>query len=120
MQSFKLEDGDLVFDSTGDLVMIEGELELAQCAEIALGTNTGEWFLNPGIGIDFGLFLGKNLNQEQMRDEIARGLLQDNRIVRVDEVILKQDKAERVQEITFKATANTGEVIQKEVKIGAD
>ncbi|MGN7493557.1 DUF2634 domain-containing protein [Paenibacillus sp. SAF-054] len=99
--------------------MIEGEIELAQCGEIALGTNLGEWFLNPEMGIDFGLFLGKNLNQEQMRDEIRRCLLQDERISRVDEVIFRQDKRSRIQEIAFKATAVTGELIQREVSIGA-
>jgi len=120
MQSFKLIDGDLAFDSTGDLVMIDGPEELAQCCEISLGTNGGEWFLNPDMGIDFSLFLGKNLNQEQMRDEITRGLLQDDRIASVEEVTFNPNGTTRVQEITFRATAVTGEVIQREVNIGAD
>ncbi|MDR9857880.1 DUF2634 domain-containing protein [Paenibacillus sp. VCA1] len=120
MQSFKLIDGDIVFNSSGDLEMIDGDEELAQCCDIALGTNTGEWFLNPEMGIDFSLFLGKHLSEEQMRDEINRGLLQEERISSVNEIVFNPDEKSRVMEVSFVATKADGEGIQSEVKIGAD
>lgn len=115
MQSFKLTaDGDLEFDSSGNLVMIEGDEELAQCCRVAIGTNEGEWFLNPEIGLAFRLFLGKLASQEEMRNELTRALLQEERIESVDDVTFKVDRAARLLTVTFTATGTNGEVIQQE------
>ncbi|ALA41371.1 DUF2634 domain-containing protein [Paenibacillus peoriae] len=115
MQSFKLTaDGDLEFDSRGDLVMVEGDEELAQCCRVALGTNEGEWFLNPDIGLAFRLFLGKLASEEEIRNELTRALLQEERIESVDDVTFKVDRAARLLTVTFKATGTSGEIIQQE------
>ncbi|GAB6990848.1 DUF2634 domain-containing protein [Paenibacillus pini] len=120
MQSFKLTEGDIEFDSTGNIVMIDGEQELAQCCEIGIGTNTGEWFLNPGLGITFSLFLGKHLNNEEMRSELTRGLLQEERIKSVEDITFDADERSRVMTVSFKATGISGELIHSEgVTIGA-
>ncbi|KAF6618254.1 DUF2634 domain-containing protein [Paenibacillus sp. EKM102P] len=115
MQSFRLTtDGDLEFDSSGNLVMIEGDEELAQCCRIAIGTNAGEWFLNPDIGLAFRLFLGKLASEEEMRNELTRALLQEERIESVDDVTFSVDRAARLLTVTFKATGTNGEIIQQE------
>lgn len=115
MQSFKLTaDGDLEFDSRGDLVMVEGDEELAQCCRVAIGTNEGEWFLNPEIGLAFRLFLGKLASEEEMRNELTRALLQEERIENVDDVTFTVDRAARLLTVTFKATGTSGEIIQQE------
>lgn len=115
MQSFKLTaDGDLEFDSRGDLVMVEGDEELAQCCRVSIGTNEGEWFLNPEIGLAFRLFLGKLASEEEMRNELTRALLQEERIESVDDVTFSVDRAARLLTVTFKATGTSGEIIQQE------
>ncbi|ODB61368.1 DUF2634 domain-containing protein [Paenibacillus polymyxa] len=115
MQSFRLTaDGDLEFDSKGELVMIEGDEELAQCCRVGLGTNEGEWFLNPEIGLAFRLFLGKRASEEEMRNELTRALLQEERIESVDDVTFSVDRAARLLTVTFKATGTSGEIIQQE------
>ncbi|KAF6591043.1 DUF2634 domain-containing protein [Paenibacillus sp. EKM205P] len=115
MQSFRLTTaGDLEFDSRGDLVMVEGDEELAQCCRVAIGTNEGEWFLNPEIGLAFRLFLGKLASEEEMRNELTRALLQEERIESVDDVTFSVDRAARLLTVTFKATGTSGEIIQQE------
>lgn len=120
MQSFRLIDGDIAFDDHGDLIMIEDEAELAQCCEIALGTNKGEWFLNPDLGIKFMAFLGKRISDEEMRDELTEGLLHEERIQSVENISFEVDHKTRTMAVSFIARTVTGEEIRKEgVIIGA-
>lgn len=119
MQSLKLVDGDIVIDENGELVMIEGPKEVAQCAEDALGTNKGEWFLNQDKGIKFSAFLGKNQSEEEMREEIRQGLFQEPRIKTVESIEFASDLKKRTIEILFQVTADTGELIDEAVTIDA-
>lgn len=120
MISLKVDDtGDLVF-SGGELEMIEGPEELAQCCRLGIGTNKREWFLNPDMGINFNLFLGKQVDKAQMRDELAAGLLQDSRIQSVENIEFTINPKSRTMLVTFTATGADGETIQAEgVEIGA-
>ncbi|MEC0092893.1 DUF2634 domain-containing protein [Paenibacillus macquariensis] len=121
MQSLKLDGtGDLMFDATGGLVLVEGTEEVAQCCQIGIGTNKGEWFLNPSMGITFSLFLGKKVNEEEMRSELIEGILQDERIQSVDSVDFLIHARERTMLVSFVATSTKGDLIQvEEVNIGA-
>lgn len=119
MQSLKLVDGDLVFDENGELVIIEGSEEVAQCAGLALGTNQGEWFLNPGMGIRFRAFLEKKQSEEEMREQIRQGLFQEPRIRTVESIAINIDRLKREITIHFTATAENGDVIEREVMIDA-
>lgn len=121
MISPKLDaDGDLIINEQGELVMIDGDDELLQSLRIGLNTNRGEWFLNPDLGIDFSLYVGKNPNEEEMRSDLSDGILQESRVDSVDEITFERDLSSRQQTISFKATKKTGEVITMEgVDIGA-
>ncbi|TQR29384.1 DUF2634 domain-containing protein [Brevibacillus brevis] len=117
MQSLKLVNGDLEFDNSGDLVMIDGEEEVAQCVELTIGTNKGEWFLNPGMGIKFRAFLDKKQSEEEMREEIRQGLFQEPRIKTVESIDIIVDKKARTIEVRFVATAVTSETISEAVRV---
>lgn len=121
MQSLKLDGtGDLLFDAAGELMLLEGTEEVAQCCQIGIGTNKGEWFLNPTMGITFSLFLGKQVNEEEMRSELIEGILQDERIQSVDSVDFIINGKERTMSVSFVASSINGDVIQaKGVSIGA-
>lgn len=120
MISLKLDHtGDLVF-SGGDLATIEGAEELAQCGKAAIGTNKGEWFLNPDTGITFSKFLGKELNEAEMRDELASGLLQEDRIQSVENIEFIINRKSRTMLVTFTAVGIDGTRIEAEgVEVGA-
>lgn len=113
MQSPKLSgDGDLVIDDSGDLVMIDGADELGQCCRLVLGTNKGEWFLNPELGIDFSKLNGKRISEEAVKEQVRAGLRQEPRIATIDEINVQMDTAARQSLVTFRATAVTGEVVE--------
>lgn len=116
MQSLKLVNGDLVFEG-GELLMIDGPDELAQSAQLTLGTNKGEWFLDPDLGIDFDVFNAKRPSIEAMRDEIRAGLQQEPRITTVEEIDVISDRVARVQLVTFVATSIDGDAVTEEVTI---
>ncbi|ANS73712.1 hypothetical protein AWM70_03260 [Paenibacillus yonginensis] len=115
MESLKLEaDGDVSFE------IISGQEELAQCCRIVLGTKTGEWFLNPDSGLDYSLFLGKDINETQMNDALSTALLQEERITSVESVSLSIDRKARTLTAGFKATGMDGaEILLEEVEVGA-
>ncbi|MFF0831031.1 DUF2634 domain-containing protein [Brevibacillus sp. NPDC003359] len=117
MQSLKLVNGDLVIDDNGELVLIDGDEEVAQCVACVLGTNKGEWFLNPDLGIKFRAFLGKKLSEEEMREEIRQGLFQEPRIKTVESIEFITDQKARTIEVRFIATAVTGETIAEAVNV---
>ncbi|OPA77521.1 hypothetical protein BVG16_13805 [Paenibacillus selenitireducens] len=119
MQSLKLIDGDLVIEG-GDLLMIDGVGEVIQCADLVLGTNQNEWFLNPPLGIDFGLFRGKNPDEEMMKEDIRRALHDhEPRIQSVDQIDFTYDMKNRNMEITFLATTTEGKQLRSEVGLDA-
>lgn len=120
MKSLRLDEtGDLVFEGN-ELDLIEGAEELAQCCRIGIGTNKGEWFLDPEIGITFSLFLGKQLSEEEMRDELTEGLLQEERIQSVENIEFTIDTKARKMVVAFEAIGTNGETITAEgVRIGA-
>ncbi|MNP54407.1 hypothetical protein D3C76_1489540 [compost metagenome] len=72
------------------------------------------------MGIEFSKFLGKQLNEEDMRDELTQGLLQEERIQAVDLIEFTIEPKSRTLLVTFDATSTEGERIQaEEVSIGA-
>lgn len=118
MQSLRLIDGDIQFED-GELLLVEGTEEVAQCCAITLGTRAGEWFLNPEMGIDFDLFLGKDFHEELARDELIRALLTDDRIESVEDVTFEINRQERTMNVSFVAIGIDGETVQaKGVEIG--
>lgn len=76
MKGFMLDEhGDVVIQN-GKIQMIDGSDLLLQKANSVLGTNKGEWPLNPDEGIVFQNILGKNKTDEMIKYEIQQGLIQ--------------------------------------------
>lgn len=115
MESLKLDrNGDIQFE------LVSGADELAQSCRISIGTNKGEWFLNPELGIPFSKFLGKQVSEEEMRSELTAGLLQDSRIQSIERIEFTIDYKTRKLVVNFSATSLNGEeIIAKGVEIGA-
>lgn len=111
MLSLKLDaSGDLVF-SGGELQMVSDLEEIAQSCKLALGTNKGEWFLDPDLGIDFGRITGKGVTVEDVRDELTDGMFQDPRIQTVESVDVVLDTKSRAMTASIVATSVNGEII---------
>lgn len=74
MKGFALgSDGDVkILD--GQIQMVDGDKLLKQTCQTILGTNRGEWALNPEEGINFHLFRGKRINYDAVQKELLAGL----------------------------------------------
>lgn len=114
MISIKMVDGDFAFDEKGHLIMVEGDQELAQSCELILGTNRGEWFLNPDFGIDFSVFRGKNLNNELVTDEVMAGLLQEERLDSIEDIYIQQDTKNRKATVNFTVKKTDGTLLESQ------
>lgn len=65
MKGFKLTSTGDVEIKNNQIQMIEGNELLRQTVECVLGTNKGEWFLNPDEGINFQNILGKRTPEQE-------------------------------------------------------
>ncbi|KRI55732.1 DUF2634 domain-containing protein, partial [Acinetobacter baumannii] len=79
----KLKDGDLVIEN-GNLIMVEGDEELAQSVAATLQTRKGEFFLEPEHGMSFRNMLGKVADQDETRDDIIEAISQESRVQSVN------------------------------------
>lgn len=114
MISPKIVDGDLVIDGNGDIVMVEGDEELAQAMEMTLQTRKGEFFLELEHGLVFDNLLGKEVNQEQARDDIIEVVSQEDRIASVKEVSFVDDWKNRTRLVSLKLQKDNGETLSIE------
>lgn len=117
MRGFKL-------DSTGDVVVSDGRIEmvdgnefLRQTVEKVVGTNKGEWRFSEKEGIRFSEVLGKSPDEDSVRSEIASAL------ERVDETFVIQSftmiQVDRNLRIQFTATNDSGQTVGGEYEYGA-
>ncbi|GGF77188.1 hypothetical protein GCM10010912_22830 [Paenibacillus albidus] len=111
MQSLKIDaSGDLVITG-GELQMVTGPEEIAQCCKLVLGTNQGEWFLDPELGIDFSRITGKGVTADEVRSEMTAGILQEPRVSEVNDVVVTFDRPNRTVTADITATAVNGDVV---------
>lgn len=117
MKDFKLDaSGDVVI-TRGEIAFVEGAELMRQSAQQVIGTNKGEWRFDEEEGIDFDAVLGKNPDEDVVRDEIA-GALQ-----RIDETFIIRDfsmtKAGRNLRVNFTAVNDSGNEVGGEYEYGA-
>ena len=108
------EQGDLEFDGSNNLRMVEGKDEIKQSIRLLLGTAQGEWFLNTEHGIDWHEILGqKQPNLMEIRAIIIEGLEQEPRIDEVEEVNVELD--DRTLKVKIYMTVE-GEQVEEELE----
>ncbi|MCA0980246.1 DUF2634 domain-containing protein [Exiguobacterium aestuarii] len=118
MKDLKLKDGDLVIWEN-DVSLVDGKEEVAQSLLNAVGTNIGEFQLEPDMGIEFFNILGKGVTKEDIQAEVFAGLSQEERVETVDEISVSIDSLERKTSIDFTVTTVEGDIIESEVDYSA-
>jgi len=117
MRTFKLVDGDLVFDNNGELVMVEGKEEEAQSIERIFSANVKEFFLDPDHGFDFDLLKTKRPDKNLIRLGLITAATQDDRVKSVTATTIDFDNTARSLAIGFKIVTKTGNTIESEVSL---
>lgn len=112
MRAPKIVDGDLVFKN-GDVVMVEGDEELAQSLRTIFQTRKEEWFLNENHGLDRSPFLTKKFDESLATDAIAEATAQEERIQQVENISFKKREG---RSLTVDATfiKNDGQPLRME------
>jgi len=111
-RSFKLNNGDLTFDTDRNISFVIGEAEIAQVLERAFTTNAGEWFLNANHGLEYPKLQGKSgLVDEYVQMAVITCALQEARVREVVDIQLSRDTAKRTLDIFFTCMIDTGAVI---------
>lgn len=119
MQSFKIDPltNDIVFDGQNNIVMVGEDEEILQCIERVITTNSGEWFLNPGMGFDRYEILGKKYNPEYTSDLLYAAILQETRISSIENIryeFNRQGRGLKVYVVLIKAN---GEQLEGEFDV---
>lgn len=79
MKSILTKDCDIDI-TDGKLSYIKDDKRLAQNAKHRLSVNTGEWFLNIALGLDYSKIQGKNITSAEVSQTIQECLTQDSEI----------------------------------------
>ncbi|QBL97925.1 hypothetical protein EauM23_00032 [Exiguobacterium phage vB_EauM-23] len=116
MKDLKFKNGDLIL-SGNDFQMVEGIDDVGQSVESTLGTNLGEFELEPELGIVYLNMVGKGIAEEDIQAEIFAGLSQEERIESVSEIEVDRDNTNRNTTVRFSAVTDTGETIESEVDL---
>ena len=107
MKAFKVDDkGDLIIEN-GDLVMIDGDEEIAQSMERRLSTNKNEWFLDLDFGLDYEAIRGKGVTRDRVELAITEAIYQDERIEDAALIVNEVDNGSRLSNI--KVIARVGD-----------
>jgi hypothetical protein len=100
MRAPKIVDGDLVFEN-GDVVMVEGDEELAQSLRTVFQTRKEEWFLNSEHGLDRSPLLVKKFDEVLAADAIAEATVQEERVQRIENISFKREGRSLMVDATF-------------------
>lgn len=116
MKSLKIEGGDLVIEN-GELVMIEGEEEEAQCVERVLSTGQGEWFLNLLHGLDYTQIFAKPFDEDRARLAIIGAAHQEPRVESVEEIEFRFNRPDRHLDIYVRIKMFNGNEIEEVIPV---
>lgn len=117
MKTFKIQNGDLVFDGQNNLAMVEGREEEGQAIERALTTNKGEWFLNLDHGLEYAEIQGKGRDKEGIRLAVTEAIHQDDRVEDIEGIDIDINRAARRLEVKCKVKIITGHTLQEVIAI---
>ncbi|WP_268623595.1 DUF2634 domain-containing protein [Paenibacillus alvei] len=111
MRTWALQDGDLQL-SDGQIAWIDGRKELTQAVRIRLGTRLGEYFFAPDMGLDHERMVGKQVDEDTIREAIMRCLMDEPRIQSVEDVEVTRDKHSRTAQVRLVMTSSEGEEVE--------
>lgn len=111
MRTWALQDGDLQL-SDGQIAWIDGREELAQAVRIRLGTRLGEYFFAPDMGLDHERMVGKQADEDTIREAIMRSLMDEPRIQSIEDVEVTIDKHSRTAQVRLVMTSSEGEEVE--------
>ena len=119
MKTFLLnESGDLEFDGSRNIRMVDGADEKIQSVRLLIATNQGEWFLQTDFGLDYFAFLGQKWpdSEEETRAAFMEAFEQEPRITEVLSLGFEFLREERKLKVNFRLRMD-GEEVADEAEV---
>lgn len=117
MKTLGLFNGDIDFRN-GDIVLISDSDEVAQCIEISLAINMGEWFLDESKGTEHMRLLDQATDDES-RAEVIRVISQEVRVANIESIVVTSDYKKRKRVIEYVVTLVDGTILERTVTLDA-
>ncbi|MBN3523481.1 DUF2634 domain-containing protein [Paenibacillus apiarius] len=111
MKAWALNDGDIQV-SDGQIAWIDGREELAQSVRIRMGTRLGEYFFAPDMGLDHDQMMGKQVDEDSIREAVMRCLAEEPRIQSVEELEIDWDERARTVSMRLVMMSADGEEVE--------
>lgn len=108
MKTFLIADGDIVINSDQKIEMVDGDAEVAQALERCFTTNTGEWFLNAGHGLEYPKIRGKGVSDEAIQMAVIKAAVQDKRVKEVISIDIERNEPGRAVRILLHCKLDSG------------
>lgn len=108
-KGFQMVNGDAVVTNT--IEMVTDDEMLRQTIELVISTHQGEWVYDPLEGIDRGVVLCKNPDEDEIRATIEAAVLRVDDTLSVTDFSLKIDDRRRAT-IDFKILKPDGEELE--------
>lgn len=114
-ETFKLESGDLVYNSMKRIGMISGEEKTTQDLKILLTTQVGEDIFHPNFGFDMLEVMNSPLDVIVKR-ELNKALMQYHYLSKIDSVeVVSKDYENRTVTVKIIVTLTGGETLSTTV-----
>lgn len=115
MYNLKIENDDIVFNSSMEIETVSDEDEIAQSIERTLTTRLGEFFLDGEMGMDYSELQEKNYNIDRITEDIRNAIFQDERVQSVENISVQVDSKTRQIGVQFDIIVSgntlTGQVV---------
>jgi hypothetical protein len=116
MRGLKIENNDLVRDTNGRLVEIEGREYYLQKVQIKIKTVLGEIPYDTSLGIDWFTILETKVGAERIAREIERVILQDPETNSIENLeVIEIDRIDRKVKIQMMLLSTYGRIPLTEV-----
>jgi hypothetical protein len=114
MANLKLTGGDLTFDTTGNLVFVDGDEEIAQMLQVNLKFFRGEWELDPDAGTPYypRILGAKPLNLALIESIMRESILTSPGVEEITKFELDYTEATRRLSLDFAVRAQSGNIIE--------
>lgn len=117
MKTFKIKNGDLSIDQSGNLEMVEKEDEIAQSVEMILSANKGEWFLNDAFGLEYDEITSKGQAKRDIEFALREAIFQEERIQGIDFHKVEVDSEKRSLSVNLELTTEDNEIMRIGVNV---
>lgn len=105
LKDMKIIEGDLVDDGNGSLAYVDGADAVTQNINHSLKLFLGEFFLEPGEGVDWFGIVEKPFAAKKLRDAIIAQLIKEPAIESIEEFNIEPGTAKRSIKVSWSVMA---------------